>query len=476
MTGTEAAYVGIDQGSHATRAIAYDGCGRQLASAFTHVDTRRFAPDCVEHDGESLVAGVGSSLAKLAALVPAERWAGAGLAVQRSTVACWDRLSGALLAPVISWQDRRQAAWLQQLSGNAARVHEITGLPLSPHYGASKLRWCLDHVGAVRAALAQGRLAGGPLASLLLARLPEDGSFACDEANASRTQLWSPHDRQWSGELLEMFGVPASILPALSPTGAEFGRIRVGDALVPVRACTGDQAAVPWAAGPLDPATAYVNLGTGAFVLRPIGESRRAAPLLTSVLWSTAGAVQYALEGTVNGAGSALDWFEGETGFPVGRLLPTLDVAQPPGSNAPLFLNGISGIGSPFWVPQFPSRFVGEGTAPERLAAVVESVAFLVQANLDEMARHVARPARLVVSGGLASSDFLPRRIAALAGVPVDCLGGAEATALGVAFLAAGQPGDWAPPAVRRLEPADDLSLRSRYAAWRELLAAAIGA
>jgi len=396
--------------------------------------------------------------------------------VQRSTVACWDRSTGGLLAPVISWQDRRQAAWLQRLSGHAARVHGITGLPLSPHYGASKLRWYLDHNDAARAALAAGGLAAGPLASLLLARLVESRPMVCDEANASRTQLWSPHDRQWSDELLELFGVPKSILPALSPTGSEFGTIRVGDAQVPLRACTGDQAAVPWAAGPLDPGAAYVNLGTGAFVLRPVGQSLRAAPLLTSVLRSSAGSVDYALEGTVNGAGSALEWAGRHEGLPVERLLPVLDRLPPSGGGSPLFLNGVSGIGSPFWVPEFNSRFIGEGGELERLAAVVESIAFLLQANLEEMTRHVARPGRLVVSGGLARHAFLPQRIAALAGVPVDCLGDAEATARGVAFLAADQPASWEPPAVRRFEPADDPPLRARYRAWRELLDAAIGA
>ena len=476
MSGTEPVYVAIDQGSHATRTVAYDPRGRPLASTFTQVDTRRIGPDRVEHDGESLVAGVRTALEELALFVPADRWSAAGLAVQRSTVACWDRPTGELLAPVISWQDRRQAGWLQHLSGQAARVHGITGLPLSPHYGASKLRWYLDHVEAVRTALAAGRLGAGPLASLLLARLVEGRPMACDEASASRTQLWSPHDRQWSDELLGLFGVPESILPALSATRAEFGTLRVGAARIPLRACTGDQAAVPWAAGPLDPGAAYVNLGTGAFVLRPVGQALRAAPLLTSVLRSSAGSVDYALEGTVNGAGSALDWFGREEGLPVERLLPALDRLPPSGGRLPLFLNGVSGIGSPFWVPELTSRFIGEGGELERLAAVVESIAFLLQANLDEMTRHVDRPARLVVSGGLARHAFLPQRIAALAGVPVDCLGDAEATARGVAFLAADQPASWAPPAMRRFEPADDPLLRARYRAWRERLDATLRA
>lgn len=139
MKGAGPVYVAIDQGSHATRTVAFDARGRQLASTFTLVDTRRSGPDRVEHDGGDLIAGVRSALEELALFVPAQRWSAAGLAVQRSTVACWDRSNGELLAPVISWQDRRQAGWLQRLSGHAARIHGITGLPLSPHYGASKV-------------------------------------------------------------------------------------------------------------------------------------------------------------------------------------------------------------------------------------------------------------------------------------------------------------------------------------------------
>jgi glycerol kinase len=476
MTTDPPVYVGIDQGSHATRAVAFDAGGSPLASAYVSVDTDRSADGRVEHDGERLVAGLRSVLDDLALRVPATRWHAAGLAVQRSTVACWDRDSGALLSPVISWQDRRQAGWLEGLAAHAARIHDLTGLPLSPHYGASKLRWCLEHLPDVAAARDAGQLCCGPLASLLLARLVEGRPCLCDESSASRTQLWSPHERRWSPELLGLFGVPPQVLPRLSPTGAEFGPVRVGEARVPLRACTGDQAAVPFAAGPLEPGSAWVNLGTGAFLLLPVARALRAAPLLTSVLFSSPASVAYALEGTVNGAGSALEWFAREEGLPVERMLPALDRDPLPGDDAPLFLNGVSGIGSPFWVPFFRSRYVGAGDEAARLRAVIESIAFLLRANLDEMSRHVGLPSRLVVSGGLARSDFLMRLLASLTGVPVLRLAETEATARGAAFLAAGQPRDWQRPPLQAFAPAGEPVLQSRYLRWRELLDAALAA
>jgi glycerol kinase len=473
MRPDDAVVVAIDQGSHATRAVAYDLRGRLLGSAFANVDTGRDAPGHVEHDGESLVEGVKDALRELAALVPAPRWRASGLAVQRSTVACWDRDTGALLAPVISWQDRRQAAWLGRLEALARHIHEVTGLPLSPHYGASKLRWCIDHVEEVARAHATGRLCAGPLASLLLARLVEGQPFVADEANASRTQLWLPLERRWSPELLDLFGVPEAILPRLVPTEGAFGRL-AGDGLpgVPLRVCTGDQSAVPYAAGTLDAGAAYVNLGSGAFALRPLAQPRLAPPLLTSVLRSDAGQIDFALEGTVNGAGNALDWFQHEEGLPTERLLAGLEQAAPTTIDAPFFLNGVAGLGSPFWVPEFESRYVGQAEPAERFRAVVESIVFLLRSNLDELALHAGSPQRIVAGGGLARSGFVVRGLAAVTGLPVDRLEDAEATSRGLAFLAAGQPASWEPAALTRFAPDAGYGelLQARYRRWRTLL------
>ena len=476
MNASRDVVVAIDQGGHATRAVAYDLNGLRLSSAMANVDTDRNALGYVEHDGESLVAGVRDALSELTALVSADRWLAAGLAVQRSTIACWDGDSGALLAPVISWQDRRQAAWLRRFDRVAGQVHRSTGLPLSPHYGASKLRWCLDHVGAVRQAQATGRLCAGPLASLLLARLIEGKPCVVDEANASRTQLWSPTDRRWSLRLLELFGVPEAILPRLVPTEDGFGTLRIATRSVPVRVCTGDQAAVPFASGQLDTQAAYVNLGTGAFVLRPMTRALLAPPLLTSVLRSDRQQVNFVLEGTVNGAGSALDWFEREEGLPAARMLAGLERAGACEPDAPFFLNGVSGLGSPFWAPQFESRYVGDAQPNERFRAVVESIVFLLRANLDELALHAGRPARIIASGGLAGSDFLMRALASVTGLPVDRLDDAEATSRGLAFLVAGQPVQWESPTLATFspEPGADQLLRARYLKWLQLLKEAL--
>jgi glycerol kinase len=237
---------------------------------------------------------------------------------------------------------------------------------------------------------------------------------------------------------------------------------------VPLCACTGDQAAVPFAAGPVDNDTAYVNLGTGAFVLRPVPQPFVAAPLLTSVLDSDTDQVVYALEGTVNGAGSALDWLGQHEGFDAHAMLPEL--AGLPDAGGPLFLNGIAGVGSPFWIPRFDSRFVGEGDRLSRLQAVVESIAFLLHANLEAMEPHAGRPSRIVASGGLSRCGPLLAALASLAGVAVERLDDPEATSRGVAFLAAGRPAAWNAPRRERKEAVPSEVLEARYQRWLGLM------
>ncbi|TAK55794.1 MAG: hypothetical protein EPO25_02705 [Gammaproteobacteria bacterium] len=469
-------YIAIDQGGHATRAVAFDRDGRQAGAAVVTVTTQRNALGHVEHDAADLAGSVVTALEDLARHAPLSRWAAAGLAVQRSSIACWDRRDGRPLAPVISWQDRRNAAWLRGLGHQAARVHELTGLPLSPHYGASKLRWCLDHVPAVRAAAAGGTLAAGPLASFLLHRLLIERPLLADAANAARTQLWSPFERDWSPPLLELFGIPRAILPHATGTGAPFGHLAIDDHRVPVTICTGDQSVVPFAAGPLDPHAAYINLGTGAFVLRPTGSALRAAPLLTSVIRADATHFDCVLEGTVNGAGAALSWLEETQGTAAVRLLALLDAAPLSDPAAPFFLNGVAGLGSPFWRPDFASRFVGEGSELQQCRAVLESVAFLVKVNLDAMDRELGRPRRLVASGGLAGNALLCRMLASLAGAPVERASDLEATARGLARLVAGEPAGFAAAPAQRLEPEPEQTLLARYLKWLELMRAATGA
>ena len=466
----DALVLALDQGSHASRAVLFDATGAEVAQARQPVGTRRQGGDVVEQDPQELLVSL-----QTAALDACESSAAqgrpvvaAGLATQRSTVLCWERRTGRALTDALSWQDRRNAAWLAHLHPHAAQVREITGLPLSPHYGASKLRWCLDHEPAVRRAAADGQLAAGPLSSFLVARLVPALPCVVDPANASRTLLYDPSVLDWSDTLLGLFGIERRHLPTCVATRHAFGPLQVGAQAVALTICTGDQSAAAFAFGRPDSHSALVNVGTGAFVQR-VAPVEAALPdgLLRSVLCADASGVLHAHEGTVNGAGGALDWLRERVAIDVDRALAALS-PTPGATEPPLFMNGVGGLGAPFWRPDFPVEFVGDGDDTAQLAAVLESIAFLLGVNLEALGRS-AQVERIRLSGGLARSDYLCRCLADTSSLAVERYALTEATARGAAFLAAGEPDSWqTPPLERVFKPTGDAALAARYARWRE--------
>jgi glycerol kinase len=354
----------------------------------------------------------------------------------------------------------------------AGRIRDITGLPLSPHYGASKLRWYLDHVPAVQRAAAAHDLVFGPLSSYLVARLTAERACVVDPANASRTLLFDVATLQWSPDLLRLFDLAPSQLPACVPTRHDFGHVDCAGRRVPLTACTGDQSAAAFALGEPDVDCALVNAGTGAFIQRiaPPGAPLPAG-ILRSVVCADADGVLAGHEGTVNGAGSALDWLRERVAIDVDRGLAALAARAPLGDAVPLFMNGVGGLGAPYWRPDFPCEFVGDGDDAARLVAVVESIVFLLCANLERLQRSAALR-RIRISGGLARNDYLCRCLASLSGLPVERPAAVEATARGVAYLAAGKPASWhSVPIERRFMPCDAPPLASRYARWRDEMA-----
>jgi glycerol kinase len=482
-------FLALDQGGSASRAVLFDVAGAEVASAHVPIATHRAGADHVEHDADELSQSLSVAARDACESPPAQGRPiiAAGLATQRSTIACWDREDGAALSPAISWQDRRHAAWLREhLGAREAWVRELTGLPLSPHYGASKLRWCLDELAPVRLALRDARLAAGPLSSFLLHRLCVERPVLADPANASRTLLYDPATLDWSAPLLQAFGIPAGILPDCVGTQHDFGTLEIdAGRRVPVRACSGDQSAAVFAFGTPAPTTAFVNVGTGAFVQRALATSSAGATpgLLRSVLHAQsapAHAVAYSLEGTVNGAGSAIDWLARRNGLDMTRALQTLPAVLDASLATLLFVNGVGGLGAPFWLPDFPTLFVRavsphlevtEAAGLQQLAAVVESISFLIAVNVDAMQR-VAPLARLVVTGGLANCGCLCQSLADATGLLVERPALREATARGIAFLAAGRPSDWRPvPVEQRFPPTGQPAVRERFERWRVAMA-----
>ena len=475
----ESLYLAIDQGTHASRALVVDRAGSIVATGVKEIGLVRPQPDWAEQDGDEVVASVLDAAAQAIIALGADRarLAAAGLASQRASAVCWDRRDGRALSPIFSWQDRRAHAWIHSLeAAHGEAVHRATGLFLSPHYGASKLRWALDHLPAVRAAADAGHLAWGPMASFLVFRLLDEHPMLADPQCAARTQLWNLGTRDWDAKLLDLFGLPQGFLPQSTRTCREWGTLRAGGASLPMTAVNGDQSAAVFAFGWPEADAAYVNIGTSAFVQRAVDTPPGYVPRqLTGIILDDGATTIYMVEGNVNGAGTALEWLARDLAMPdVVAVLPQW-LARP-AEGIPLFLNGVAGLGGPFWQPEFASRYVGEGEPWQKAVALVESIAFLLQANIDHMAPYVVPPRRMRVSGGVSRIDGLCRKLACVSGLPVHRRDDPEASARGIAYLAAGRPEGWnRAPREEVFAPGPDPALLARYRRWRAAMAEATG-
>jgi glycerol kinase len=460
----------VDQGGHASRAVVMDESGMPVAWAERPLGTSRPQSGYVEHDPKELLETIRQCLTEVTQKVGdrSKTVQAAGLATQRSSIVCWDSHTGEALSPVISWQDTRAKSQIRSFSSQAGEVHERTGLFLSAHYGASKLAWCFENIPGVKKAMEADRLCMGPMSSFIVWQLTDEKRFVTDPVSASRTLLWNIHRREWDQHLLNVFNIPARTLPVCVSTLHDFGKVKMGEHRAVLSLVTGDQSAAMYAFGKLQPDTAYVNLGTGAFVSRPIGpQPILSQGLLTSVSYEQDGVSEYVLEGTVNGAGSAIQWVQDTYGIKdVRKLLPVWlrEIDTPP-----LFLNGISGLGSPYWMPDFISSFIGESNASGKVVAVVESIVFLLYRNMVEMGGRLKAPKRIQITGGLSTLDGICQLLADLTEIPAYRPVQTEATTRGTYYLLAGSPDHWPEPSPGRwFEPVGGTAIAERYDRWLE--------
>lgn len=471
-------YLSIDQGGHASRAIIFNNTGEVVAQAHRNISIKRYDKGFVEHDPAELMLSVQNSIEEVIKLLgdKAKNVTSAGLATQRSNVVCWSKVTGKALSPIISWQDVREHKYIKTLHAQAQSIHQKTGLFLSPHYGASKLRWCLKNIAAVKEAQQKDELVIGSMASFILFNISKNKSLYADPSNASRTQLWSLIEKDWSAELLEMFDIDKKLLPPCVPSNHDFGVLNITEREIPIQLCMGDQSAAMYAYGKLQPETAYVNTGTGAFVSRPSGYAmlygRR---LLTSVIFQDKNQSQYVLEGTINGAGSAIDFVSDELNLEntYDNLCDWLHNSRN-GHDADfnqLFLNGVSGLGAPFWVPDFKSSFVHSSSEQDKIVAVVESIIFLIRENIEEMMKLSSPPEQIQISGGLAVQDEICQRLADLTQLSVYRTVECEATARGLAYKLAGEPKIWPEIGIGEwFKPKENMGLQKRFSEWHTAL------
>jgi len=479
--------IAIDAGTTGVRSFAVGADGRPLLHAYREFPQHFPRPGRVEHDADDIWRVTVETLSEVVAALDArgESVAAIGITNQRETVVTWDRTTGRPAARAIVWQDRRTADRCDALraEGLEPMIRQTTGLVLDPYFSATKLEWLLTEGGVA----ASPDLAFGTVDAWILWNLtggPDGGMHATDPSNASRTMLYDIGSGEWSPELVDRFGVPASCLPAVLPSSGRFGitdPARAAGLRVPVSGIAGDQQAALFGQACVDPGMTKNTYGTGSFVLTNVGSTRPEPVdgLLTTVAWSLApGEVTYAMEGAIFVTGAAIQWLRDGLGI-IGDAAETESLAASVPETGGVFLvPAFTGLGSPWWDPYARGTITGitRGTTRAHIArAAVEAMAFQTADVVDAItAASGTTPTEMRVDGGASVMDLLCGFQADLLGIPVRRAAVAETTALGAAFLAGLAEGVWESPAAvnatwsadASFAPSGGAEIPARRAAW----------
>ncbi|MFZ1412979.1 MAG: glycerol kinase GlpK [Defluviicoccus sp.] len=484
----------LDQGTTSSRALLFDRSGQVRAAAQREFRQIFPQPGWVEHDPEEIWSSQRAVIDEVLAQAKIEPRAIAAIGItnQRETTLLWERSTGAPIANAIVWQDRRTAPLCDRLRADGLEplVRAKTGLVLDPYFSATKIRWLLDTVAGARAKAEAGALCFGTVDSWLAWKLSGGRLHVTDVSNASRTALLNIHTLRWDEELLQVFGVPAAILPEVCASSAVVGVTApsVLDPPVPIAGIAGDQQAALFGQACLEPGMAKNTYGTGCFLLLNTGTQPVVSPhkLLATVAWNQGGRITYALEGSVFIGGAVVQWLR--DGLGIGRSATEIAAlaATVADTGGVYLVPAFAGLGAPHWDANARGLIAGltRGTTAAHLArAALEGIAYQVADVLDAMQADAQLPiSELRVDGGAAASDLLLQFQADITGVPIVRAGVLEATALGAACLAGLAVGFWRDSAEitrfvaagRRFEPqvpaADVERLR---AGWRKALARA---
>ncbi len=455
-------YIGaIDQGTTSSRFIVFDKAGSVVGLAQKEHEQIFPKPGWVEHDPleiwRNTTEVISDALSN--AGIEASELAAVGITNQRETTVVWDRRTGEPVHNALVWQDTRADDICTQLArdGGRDRLRDATGLPLASYFSGPKLRWILDNVADARSRAANGDLLFGTIDTWLIWQLtggPNGGRHATDVTNASRTQLMTLAALQWDPALLEVFDIPAALLPEIVPSSGIIAEANI-DALrgVPIAGVAGDQQAALIGQTCFEPGEAKNTYGTGCFLLMNTGQQRNLSRngLLTTICCDAVGGAAYALEGSVFMGGATVQWLRDELrvideAHDTERIARSLD-----GNDGVYLVPAFAGLGAPYWDMDARAAIVGltRGSGRAQIVrAALESIAYQSRDLVEAMNRDGRVDlSELRVDGGAAGNDFLMQFQADLLGVAVDRPGLLETTAAGAAFLAGLAVGVWNSPA-----------------------------
>jgi len=469
-------FIGIDQGSSSTKALVVSVEGQILFQTRKDLSPPLRNGVRIEQDSGEILHSVSDVLNESVRAVqgPGVRILGLGLSCQRSSCLAWSKATGAALSPVISWRDTRGSDLTDSIRDQGPDIFRLSGLPLTPYYSASKLRWIRDSIAADK----HPDAVYGSLSSFLVRRLTWNIEDIIDHTQAARTQLMNIKTLAWDEELLRIFGLTGLRLPKIVPSGNGHGNMLVAGESVPLLATLGDQQAAMLGLGVIERGDAGINFGTGGFLMVNTGASFVPAQgLMASVHYSTGKELHYLLEGSVNAVGDALEW--ARTWLGLFKEYDEVDDLCWKATTGTIAFIGLNGTGAPHWETNISSAFHGLGpeSAPADIVrAIVEGFVFFIKDIEEEVQKTGLELKSFVLAGGLSSLSYLSQIQADLLKTDLRVCAVGEASALGAAFHAGMQHGAWKPEDLRRMTAQGELvkgeanaGLERRYRKWKKL-------
>jgi len=480
----------LDQGTTSSRSILFDESSNIVAVAqkeFTQIFPK---PGWVEHNANEIWSTQIGTMAEVVAnagIDPSEI-AAIGITNQRETTVVWEKATGKPVYNAIVWQSRQTMGICDDIKakGLADKFRQKTGLVVDAYFSGTKVKWILDNVEGARAKAEAGELLFGTIDTWLIWKLSGGKVHVTDYSNASRTLMYNIRDLKWDDELLEILTVPKSMLPEVRPSSEVYGLTAPAvfqGAEIPIAGAAGDQQAALFGQTCFRPGMAKNTYGTGCFMLMNTGSELYSSKngLLTTIAWGIEGKVEYALEGSIFVAGSAVQWLR--DGLKAIEAAPDSEyyagkVADAEGVYVvPAFV----GLGAPYWDMKARGAILGltRGTTKGHIIrATLDSMAYQTKDVLGAMeADSGIKLQALKVDGGAVANNLLMQFQSDILGVPVDRPVVTETTALGAAYLAGLAVGVWANKEDliqnwqlnRRFEPTMGADERAKlYAGWQK--------
>lgn len=455
----------LDQGTTSSRSVVFDKHGNIIGVAQKEFRQIFPQPGWVEHDAEEIWSTQFGTMAEAVARakITMKQIAGIGITNQRETTVVWERSSGRPICNAIVWQDRRTAAFCDELKKMEAPgssqpmnsmqdfIKEKTGLVIDAYFSASKLKWILDHVPGARQSAENGDLAFGTIDSWLIWKLTGGEVHATDVSNASRTMLLNIHTGEWDDDLLKIFSVPRSLLPEVKPSSNIYGVTGniIPDSHLPIGGIAGDQQAALFGQMCTQPGMVKNTYGTGCFMLMNTGTKATASKnnLLTTIAWKIDNKLEYALEGSVFIAGAVVQWLR--DGLKIIRTSKEVEElsADVPDAGGVYLVPAFAGLGAPHWNQHARGTIFGltRGSSNAHIArAALDSIAYQTYDVLKAMEADAGiNIAELRVDGGATVNNGLMQFQSDILNCKVVRPRITETTALGAAYLAGLAVGYW---------------------------------